>query len=87
MQAQETTGMPKIMRQKGDAGIVRQVTAGITVLVEGEESAFWPQSLQDAFGMAAAAKGAVDVSSVRLYPQAVEGFFQQDGEVIPLILL
>jgi hypothetical protein len=74
------------MGQKQEPVVFRQVAPRIFILIEGEEFAVRSEPFEDTPGMSAAAIGAVNVSSFRLNPEAVENFFQQDGKVIGLLI-
>src|SRR5258708_4989054 len=87
MQTQEAAHVTEVMRQKGDAGVIRQIAAGIAVLVKGEELPLWPQSFEYSPGVAATAKGQIGIDSVGPDGESIERLFQENRQMIGILLL
>jgi len=85
MKTQEAGQVTEIMRQEGDAVVGWQVPSGVAVLIEGIESAFGSESLEDTPGMAATPEGAVYVMAFGANVQSIKRFLQQNRQVIGVL--
>src|SRR6201999_48165 len=74
VQTKEPAQAAEIMRQERNAGVIRNISSGIAVLVKGKQFPIRAQPLQYTPRMTAAAERTVDINAVRPDLQSIQRF-------------